>query len=74
LNDSTPFIMEMDEKAVERLLVPFAAPFTENDSILSASPETFARVATAEFPSESPLGLKGYLKWRAGKLLQAVRR
>jgi hypothetical protein len=74
LNDSTPFIMEMGEKAVERLLVPFAAPFTENDSILSASPETFARVATAEFPSESPLGLKGYLKWRARKLLQAVRR
>src|SRR5258707_14462778 len=39
LNDSTPFIMEMGEKAVERLLVPFAAPFTENESILSASPE-----------------------------------
>jgi hypothetical protein len=74
LNDSTPFIMEMGEKAVERLLVPFAKSITENESILSASPETFAQVATAEFPRESPLGLKGYLKWRAGKLLQAVRR
>jgi hypothetical protein len=74
LNDSTPFIMEMGEEALDRLLVPFAAPITENESILSASPETFAQMATAEFPTESPLGLKGYLKWRAGKLLQALRR
>jgi hypothetical protein len=74
LNDSTPFIMEIGEKAIEQLLVPFAASITENKSILAASPETFAKLATVEFPSESPIGLKAHLKWRAEKLLQAMRR
>jgi hypothetical protein len=73
LNDSLPFLAQVSEECVERLLRPFAEPMAENKAILSASYEEQLTEAAADFPRDYELSRVQLAKFRIKAWLNRAR-
>ncbi len=72
LNDSLPFVAEVREDSVERLLKPFPSPIVENKAILGASYDERFVEAAADFPRDCELGWSRLAKLRIKAWLKRV--
>jgi hypothetical protein len=71
LADCTPFILEIPEESIERLLESFPVPLIENNAMLDAPAHVAAAMASIEFPPDIPLTLTQRfvrkIKWIAAR-------
>ena len=68
LNDSLPFLLEMDAELVERLLTQHLAPIALDEAAMASPGQAAARQAAAEFPEIVPPTFMRRLKIKGREL------